>query len=74
MNDSSTQQHATTQEPSGWRAALLLYSKGIAMGLGDSVPGISGGTIAVLTNIYDRLIFSCVLLIWTPCVCFFQAR
>ncbi|GAB5498890.1 MAG: DUF368 domain-containing protein [Pseudohongiellaceae bacterium] len=58
MNDSSTQQHATTQEPSGWRAALLLYSKGIAMGLGDSVPGISGGTIAVLTNIYDRLIFS----------------
>lgn len=28
------------------------------MGLGDSVPGISGGTIAVLTNIYDRLIFS----------------
>lgn len=28
------------------------------MGLGDSVPGISGGTIAVITNIYDRLIFS----------------
>lgn len=36
----------------------LLYTKGIAMGLGDSVPGISGGTIAVITNIYDSLIFS----------------
>ena len=28
------------------------------MGLGDSVPGISGGTIAVITNIYDQLIHS----------------
>ena len=28
------------------------------MGLGDSVPGVSGGTIAVITNIYDQLIFS----------------
>ncbi|MFN3164266.1 MAG: DUF368 domain-containing protein [Pseudohongiellaceae bacterium] len=58
MNDSSSQQQSITQELSSWRAALLLYGKGIAMGLGDSVPGISGGTIAVLTNIYDRLIFS----------------
>lgn len=39
-------------------AAGLLYAKGIAMGLGDSVPGISGGTIAVITNIYDSLIYS----------------
>jgi putative membrane protein len=28
------------------------------MGLGDSVPGISGGTIAVITQIYDELIYS----------------
>ena len=28
------------------------------MGLGDSVPGISGGTIAVITKIYDQLVFS----------------
>ena len=40
------------------RSALLLYIKGLAMGLGDSVPGISGGTIAVITGIYDRLIYS----------------
>jgi putative membrane protein len=37
---------------------LLLFCKGLAMGLGDSVPGVSGGTIAVITNIYDKLIFS----------------
>ena len=36
----------------------VLYAKGIAMGLGDSVPGVSGGTIAVITRIYDELIYS----------------
>jgi len=37
-------------------AHLLVYAKGIAMGVSDSVPGVSGGTIAVAANIYDRLI------------------
>ena len=37
---------------------VLLYLKGLAMGLGDSVPGVSGGTVAVITNIYARLIFA----------------
>ena len=36
----------------------LIFFKGMAMGLCDSVPGISGGTIAVITNIYERFIFS----------------
>lgn len=58
MNDSSLGEQPAGTQTLGWRAALALYGKGIAMGLGDSVPGISGGTIAVLTNIYDRLIFS----------------
>ncbi|MCY4264307.1 MAG: DUF368 domain-containing protein [Gammaproteobacteria bacterium] len=40
------------------RDATLLFAKGLAMGLGDSVPGISGGTIAVITNLYDTLIYS----------------
>ena len=40
------------------RDKFKLYLKGVAMGLGDSVPGISGGTIAVITRIYDQLIFS----------------
>ena len=28
------------------------------MGIADLIPGISGGTIALITNIYDELIFS----------------
>ena len=40
------------------KRAGILYSKGVAMGLGDSVPGVSGGTIAVITNIYDALVYS----------------
>jgi putative membrane protein len=37
---------------------LLLYSKGLAMGAADVVPGVSGGTIAFITGIYEELIHS----------------
>jgi putative membrane protein len=37
---------------------LLLFSKGIAMGAADVVPGVSGGTIAFITGIYEELIHS----------------
>jgi putative membrane protein len=33
-----------------------VYIKGIAMGAADVVPGVSGGTIAFITGIYERLI------------------
>lgn len=35
-----------------------VYLKGIAMGAADLVPGISGGTVAFITGIYERLINS----------------
>lgn len=35
---------------------ILLYFKGLAMGVADVVPGVSGGTIALITGIYERLI------------------
>lgn len=35
---------------------LLLYLRGIAMGIADLIPGVSGGTIAFITGIYERLI------------------
>jgi putative membrane protein len=35
---------------------LSVYFKGIAMGAADAVPGVSGGTIALITGIYDRLL------------------
>ena len=34
----------------------MVYLKGVAMGAADSVPGVSGGTIALITGIYERLI------------------
>lgn len=39
-------------------ARLLLFFKGMAMGAADTVPGVSGGTIAFVTNIYEELVFS----------------
>lgn len=35
---------------------LMIYLKGLAMGAADVVPGVSGGTIAFITGIYERLI------------------
>ncbi|MDD7804850.1 MAG: DUF368 domain-containing protein [Endozoicomonas sp. (ex Botrylloides leachii)] len=37
---------------------LLLLLKGVAMGAADVVPGVSGGTIAFITGIYDELLSS----------------
>lgn len=37
---------------------LWLFLKGIAMGAADVVPGVSGGTIAFVTGIYDTLLGS----------------
>lgn len=37
---------------------FLLYAKGVAMGAADVVPGVSGGTIAFITGIYDELLGS----------------
>ena len=58
--------HKVTSEFSTSSGALF-FLKGVAMGLGDSVPGISGGTVAVITNIYSRLIFAIRAIDWTAC-------
>ncbi|MFB6195787.1 MAG: DUF368 domain-containing protein [Haloplanus sp.] len=38
------------------RRLLVIYLKGVCMGAADAVPGVSGGTIALITGIYERLI------------------
>ncbi|MGB3623008.1 MAG: DUF368 domain-containing protein, partial [Ketobacter sp.] len=40
------------------RELFLLYLKGVAMGAADIVPGVSGGTIAFITGIYQTLVGS----------------
>ena len=37
---------------------LLLFIKGIAMGIANIIPGVSGGTIALITEIYEEFINS----------------
>ena len=37
---------------------LLTFFKGLAMGAADIVPGVSGGSIALITGIYQRLLDS----------------
>lgn len=38
--------------------SFFLFLKGIAMGASDIIPGVSGGTMALITGIYERLINS----------------
>jgi len=38
------------------RKNIFLFLKGIAMGAANVIPGVSGGTIAFITNIYEDLI------------------
>jgi putative membrane protein len=35
---------------------LIITVKGLAMGAADAVPGVSGGTIAFISGIYEELI------------------
>ncbi|MGP1363455.1 MAG: DUF368 domain-containing protein [Bacteroides sp.] len=37
---------------------LLLYCKGFLMGMADLIPGVSGGTIALLVGVYEELVSS----------------
>jgi len=38
------------------REYIFIFLRGIAMGAADVVPGVSGGTIAFISGIYDRLL------------------
>lgn len=46
------------RSPASLKARFVVFLKGMAMGVADSVPGVSGGTIAVMAGIYEELIHS----------------
>jgi len=48
----------TTSSNRSFKEYFVLGIKGIAMGAADVVPGVSGGTIAFITGIYEELITS----------------
>jgi putative membrane protein len=39
-----------------WLSYLRIYAVGLCMGVADLIPGVSGGTIAFICGVYDRLI------------------
>ena len=42
--------------PRSLKNAVILAGKGLCMGAADTVPGVSGGTIALITGIYEDLL------------------
>ena len=53
----------------GWLAERLaewlgIAARGVAMGIAEVIPGVSGGTIAFITGIYERLLGA--LAAWSP--------
>ncbi len=58
------------QTPGGQQSLWGIFFRGLAMGAADVVPGVSGGTIAFISGIYERLLgalASCnpkALMIW----------
>jgi len=58
MNDVNQPAGLPTDETPRFRPADMagLYVRGLAMGAADIVPGVSGGTIALVTGIYERFV------------------
>jgi len=44
------------QEAARWKKELTNIPRGMLMGAADIVPGVSGGTMALILGIYDRLV------------------
>ena len=40
------------------KSKVYLFFKGVAMGAADIVPGVSGGTIALITGIYEAVSYT----------------
>ncbi|MCA9062029.1 MAG: DUF368 domain-containing protein [Planctomycetaceae bacterium] len=56
MDQPSTPTSTTEERPSSWKSDLQTAACGFLMGSADIVPGVSGGTVAFILGIYDRLI------------------
>ena len=41
-----------------FKEMFLIFLRGLFMGSADIIPGVSGGTIALITGIYERLIYA----------------
>lgn len=55
-SSSTVQSNLKTENKDSAKDLVAVYIKGMAMGAADIVPGVSGGTIALIAGIYERLI------------------
>lgn len=56
MTDTTNKMHQDLSHPKTARQYLRILLTGFAMGCADIVPGVSGGTIAFISGIYETLI------------------
>ncbi|MGM8910137.1 DUF368 domain-containing protein [Psychrobacter sp. 1U1] len=56
LSDLSATPSANLSGADNPKQLVAVYIKGMAMGAADIVPGVSGGTIALIAGIYERLI------------------
>ena len=56
MSKSNIQKDHQQFDKTEWKESPYLIIKGFLMGSADIVPGVSGGTLALITGIYNRLI------------------
>ncbi|MDO8150348.1 DUF368 domain-containing protein [Isoptericola sp. b408] len=52
----AVRRHAAPASGTSWRSAPGLAARGGLVGMAESVPGISGGTVALITGLYDQLL------------------
>lgn len=59
-NEKSTKniQKNDVEQKHKWKSTLIDFFKGGAIGVACLIPGVSGGTIAVLFKIYEKIIYS----------------
>ncbi|BDS14117.1 DUF368 domain-containing protein [Aureispira anguillae] len=48
--------NSSVEKPTNSIEYIFIFLRGLAMGAADVVPGVSGGTIAFITGIYERLL------------------
>lgn len=65
METNQKETNELQQDVTSWKESPFLIIKGFLMGSADIVPGVSGGTMALITGIYDRLIFAIKSADWT---------
>lgn len=50
------------------KSRILLFLKGMAMGIAEVIPGVSGGTLAFVTGIYEKLLLTIKTLLSTTLI------